>query len=206
MWVAACGPFLILACAAWLAVVRRAPALGHGRPVFRLAVPEGLACLLINALIIVIQRHAPQYSVAERHQVHRNAQVGWATTYFIAFLYAGIVLHVPFDSPVVFALVIPWVLAAGLLWLWQPGDKPAAETAPIATAPATNRDQDSFWTGLGFYNNPDDPAVMVPKRYGMGFTFNLGNPAGRRLNYMLFGSIVFLVAASIASGHLMRRH
>ncbi|MHB9012455.1 MAG: DUF1648 domain-containing protein [Ignavibacteriaceae bacterium] len=36
---------------------------------------------------------------------------------------------------------------------------------------------DNFYWKLGmFYYNPDDPAFMVPKRMGIGWTFNFGHP------------------------------
>ncbi|MFG3526759.1 DUF5808 domain-containing protein [Streptomyces sp. NPDC047917] len=39
------------------------------------------------------------------------------------------------------------------------------------------RDDDRFWRGAGtVYVNADDPAVLVPKRVGIGWTVNLGNP------------------------------
>ncbi len=31
------------------------------------------------------------------------------------------------------------------------------------------------WKGI-FYSNPEDPAVFVPKRFGIGYTLNFGNP------------------------------
>ena len=38
-----------------------------------------------------------------------------------------------------------------------------------------NRDDDRFWK-MGFiYFNRDDPALMVPKRFGIGYTINMGN-------------------------------
>jgi hypothetical protein len=33
---------------------------------------------------------------------------------------------------------------------------------------------DKGWKGI-FYSNPDDPALWVPKRYGLGYTLNFGN-------------------------------
>jgi hypothetical protein len=27
-----------------------------------------------------------------------------------------------------------------------------------------------------FYSNPDDPALLVPKRFGIGYTVNFGHP------------------------------
>ena len=34
---------------------------------------------------------------------------------------------------------------------------------------------DEAWSGP-FYSNPDDPSLFVPKRYGIGYTLNFGNP------------------------------
>ena len=30
-----------------------------------------------------------------------------------------------------------------------------------------------------FYNNPNDPRINVEKRFGIGFTINLGNPKAK---------------------------
>ena len=35
---------------------------------------------------------------------------------------------------------------------------------------------DACWHGDQFYNNPNDPALFVEKRIGVGLTFNFGNP------------------------------
>jgi uncharacterized membrane protein len=37
------------------------------------------------------------------------------------------------------------------------------------------RPPDDHWRGV-FYSNPEDPAILVPKRYGIGYTLNFGNP------------------------------
>jgi uncharacterized membrane protein len=38
-----------------------------------------------------------------------------------------------------------------------------------------NRDDDRFWKAGLFYFNPDDPSIMVEKRFGVGYTLNFGN-------------------------------
>jgi uncharacterized membrane protein len=40
------------------------------------------------------------------------------------------------------------------------------------------------------YNNPDDPTVFVPKRYGIGWTVNFGQPLGK---LFLIGTLLPLV-------------
>ena len=40
-------------------------------------------------------------------------------------------------------------------------------------------DDDSFWI-LGFiYNNPNDPSLFVTKRFGAGWTVNIGTTKGK---------------------------
>jgi Predicted membrane protein len=41
------------------------------------------------------------------------------------------------------------------------------------------RDDDRYWSGGILYNNPDDPDLFVPKRYGLGWTVNIGHPQGK---------------------------
>ncbi len=38
------------------------------------------------------------------------------------------------------------------------------------------RDGGRYWLGGVFHYNRDDPAVLVPRRFGIGLTLNLGNP------------------------------
>jgi uncharacterized membrane protein len=40
----------------------------------------------------------------------------------------------------------------------------------------THRDDDRFWHGGLFYINREDRALLVPRRFGLGWTVNLGNP------------------------------
>ena len=50
-----------------------------------------------------------------------------------------------------------------------------------------------FWRGGVFYVNPDDPALFVPKRYGIGYTLNFGN----RWSWFVMALILLLVALPI---------
>ena len=52
------------------------------------------------------------------------------------------------------------------------------------------RDDDRYWYGGFFYNNPDDPALFVPKRFGLGWTLNFGHP---RAKLFLITMLVLLV-------------
>ena len=44
-----------------------------------------------------------------------------------------------------------------------------------------DRDDERHWLGGIIYNNPDDPELVVPKRFGYGRTLNFGRPLGKAL-------------------------
>ncbi|MET7419250.1 DUF5808 domain-containing protein [Dactylosporangium sp. NPDC005555] len=56
------------------------------------------------------------------------------------------------------------------------------------------------WRG-GFYVNPDDPAMFVPKRQGSGWTLNFGHRYTWRLVWLTIGSLVATVVLSTTLNH-----
>lgn len=73
--------------------------------------------------------------------------------------------------------------------------------ARLAGANPSDRTADRYWTLGMFYVNRDDPVLFVERRYGFGWTLNLGNP----LSWLLFVAIVavpILIAAvsTLSSG------
>ncbi len=57
-----------------------------------------------------------------------------------------------------------------------------------------NVDDDSFWKFGMIYYNPQDPSIMVQKRFGVGWTLNFGRPASL---VILIALIVFIVLINI---------
>jgi uncharacterized membrane protein len=55
-----------------------------------------------------------------------------------------------------------------------------------------NKPQDAqdSWKLLFIYYNPDDPRIFVPKRVGIGFTFNFARPFPKLL---ILGLVIFLI-------------
>lgn len=54
-----------------------------------------------------------------------------------------------------------------------------ARLSPVPLASTTgliHRDDDRFWLGGALYVNHDAPAIVVPKRFGVGWTLNFGHP------------------------------
>jgi uncharacterized membrane protein len=78
---------------------------------------------------------------------------------------------------------------------------PFADGGQASRVPATaDRDDDRFWKGGVLYVNRDDPALMVARRFGVGWTVNYGNPAG----WLLIAAIVgtpFALSAVLAALH-----
>ncbi|EEI85911.1 hypothetical protein HMPREF0072_1535 [Anaerococcus lactolyticus ATCC 51172] len=57
-------------------------------------------------------------------------------------------------------------------------------------------EDDKYWIlGAGFYNNPDDPAIFVPKRIGVGYTINIGRPAGKVIMILTALIIIFSIVS-----------
>ncbi|GAB2741072.1 DUF1648 domain-containing protein [Kitasatospora kifunensis] len=105
----------------------------------------------------------------------------------------------PLMLPVALALAVVLVVA---LRSGQHGSRiPVAEPAEPAdsadsagTAPAlVHRDDDRYWRLGGlFYLNRADSAAFVPKRFGVGWTINLGSPYG-----MLFVALTIALAVGL---------
>lgn len=57
----------------------------------------------------------------------------------------------------------------------------------------THRDDDTFWRGGLFYINREDHALLIPRRFGLGWTLNFGNPKAA----MLLAGVIALIGLLI---------
>ncbi|MBA2393495.1 MAG: hypothetical protein H0V70_12235 [Ktedonobacteraceae bacterium] len=79
-------------------------------------------------------------------------------------------------------LLVCGVLIAIVLALFLPMPHLRTKANTPTDRPRTDvvfRDDDRYWSGGFLYNNPDDPAMFVPKRFGIGWTLNFGHPQAR---------------------------
>src|SRR5437763_956836 len=79
-------------------------------------------------------------------------------------------------------LVICGALIAIVLILFLPLPRSWTKANARADRQRTDpifRDDDRYWYGGFLYNNPDDPAMFVPKRFGLGWTLNFGHPRAK---------------------------
>lgn len=90
--------------------------------------------------------------------------------------------------PQIVSLAILALLIAGVLFVFLPAQR--SPTPPDADS----RDDDRYWLGGILYYNPDDPDWLVPKRYGLGRTLNLGHPIGKLI---MVGLLLLAVALTL---------
>jgi len=103
------------------------------------------------------------------------------------------------------AVLVPVVLVILVVALSVRTRRRAEQSAPRDDSPdrIETPDDDAHWLGGLVYVNRRDPALMVPKRYGIGWTMNLGHPIGIAVTLVvvlaLIGSIVAAVVLGTAS-------
>ena len=99
-------------------------------------------------------------------------------------------------SGLLFLLIWGLLIVLVLLLLWHPqrSQRKANTPADRKLTSEVFRDDDRYWYGGFFYSNPDDPALFVEKRYGLGWTLNFGHPQAK---LVLIGLLVGILVLSI---------
>ena len=102
-------------------------------------------------------------------------------------------------------LLILLVLIAVALVLSLPARRSRVRSGPPAERQFFGpgfRDDDQYWYLGGFlYNNPDDPALFVINRWGIGITVNLGHPMGTAAAVsILLGLMVLAILPALFPG------
>ncbi len=125
--------------------------------------------------------------------------------YWVSFVVAWVAArptlpHMFQRIPVGLSLV-PAMIALGttliLLWLRQGERRMHKESSPAAdlAAPIGDRIEDRYWRLGVFYSNPNDPSVLVEKRFGIGYTLNFAHPIAWVIAIMpLLAFIVLAIA------------
>ena len=99
----------------------------------------------------------------------------------------------------VFVLVVIVVLAR----LGQGGSRiPAGHDArvPTSAAPVGDRTPDRFWKLGIFYFNPDDSAVLIEKRFGLGYSLNFARPTAWIIVLLVLMAPLLQVLAHLMKG------
>jgi uncharacterized membrane protein len=99
-----------------------------------------------------------------------------ALEYLIAVLPAFALLSAPQLALHIWSAALIATLIFFVLRLIRAGQGGARLVGPTGTTPLGDRTDDARWLGGLIYVNRADPALLVEKRMGLGWTFNLGNP------------------------------
>ncbi|HHQ47484.1 MAG TPA: DUF1648 domain-containing protein [Acidobacteria bacterium] len=221
------GPFLLLlATAGWLAlsweriparfpvhwnasgvadaVMSRSPA-----AVFGPLVSSGLACLFLLVVAAVVVRWsrriaASDGAAAAEGRFRRLVLLVVLGAEYLVAATASLTASLPLLGPQAERWTVPVVLGTTLVFvvvavaaavrMGQGGSR-----LPDGAA-ATDGTEDRYWKLGLLYVNPDDPAIFVEKRFGIGYTVNFGN----RWAWLILAAIVVPIAAVIALGLAQR--
>ena len=92
------------------------------------------------------------------------------------------------------------LMAAVVARSGQGGSRLNGNVRGLALATGVDRDDDQLWKAGLLYVNRDDPAVMVGSRFGIGWTFNLGNPVAWLIIAGIVAAPAGLAAIGVAAG------
>jgi uncharacterized membrane protein len=106
------------------------------------------------------------------------------TVYLMGFLFGGIAINPVINAPIWIFIAAPLVFLVPIVLVMV---RSVSEPTERAAEPTPNE----CWRGGLIYYNPNDAALMVEKRTGLGYTVNFGNG----WSWVLLGGIG-LVAAS----------
>jgi len=84
------------------------------------------------------------------------------------------------------------VLIAVAIRLGQAGARLNGPAPPAKGEAVVNRDDDANWKGGLFYVNRQDPSLLVPRRFGVGWTLNLARPVAWAILVVPFAVIVLM--------------
>jgi uncharacterized membrane protein len=157
--------------------------------------------LLIGSSLPMGRRAAVAAEAAYRQAVRR---LSWrcclAATWMVSLLLSTVAL-IPVLSPSLgpggtLCLILAVAFGGGgvLLGVSFAG---LAQLRSVRPAAGGTEASQEHWRWGSFYVNPDDPSIWVEKRFGIGYTLNLGRPAGRLLLVAILMLPIVLLALTL---------
>lgn len=175
-----------------------------------------LVCLMMAGLAYALLRWTRPVRIvgtggeAESHFRRTVALVLVSAEYLIAITLAGVSLlplkpgpppvAAMIAPPLVFVAIVILVLvrqgqggsrrAVAAVGVYPGRDQqtPAAADDRPGARPVGDRTADRYWKAGLIYVNPDDPALFIEKRFGVGYTINFGRPA----SWVILGLIILI--------------
>jgi hypothetical protein len=203
----AAGPFVLVAlCAGYLWIRGTTPA--HGLVVYVLGMTAnltGLTVLLYGLGHWVRPVYSGGPERARELQFRRTvAAILLGAEYYMVIQSSWLIL-VPRGHDLIGLGLLPLVLVFVLLIilvlarLGQGGSRlAAAEKSSTASAvPVGDRTPDRYWKLGVFYFNPDDSAIVVEKRFGLGYSMNFARPTTWAIMALLLIAPVLSILAHL---------
>jgi uncharacterized membrane protein len=178
--------------------------------VLQLPVVELFLTALMFGVCKVIDRSKPQINpdnVEVSREQNRRFRLYWSgymvgLTILIVAVFTFMQLNTLtiLNSSPVFFIVIMFLIFGSIVPIFiismkvgQGGSRLKIEIDNGDGKKIINRDDDKYWKFGDFYYNPDDPAVFVEKRVGLGWDFNYARTAAK----IIMGCIVMLIIGVI---------
>lgn len=184
------------------------------QPTMIMAATIAFLAVLLGILRRVPLRVTPD-GATDRGRTAATARVNLATTVLgicavmLGITSGAVTVAMAFPAwsvaSMVVAVLVPVVLIVAVLWLAVRARRRSEAAAPRDES--GNRietpDDDRHWIGGLVYRNRDDPSLLVLRRYGIGWSLNLGHPAGVAiavaLAVVLFATITLLIALGVTT-------
>jgi uncharacterized membrane protein len=144
------------------------------------------------ATIYASRRVSATGTSAEAERKYRMA--GFTSLLALAYMLAillppveGAIPTIPFTPGIIAAATIATVMT--LMYYGQGGTRLSYAHGVVNDPPIGDRTADHCWKWGMFYYNPDDPAFLVEKRFGLGWTWNFGH----RLSWVLIPALLLTI-------------
>jgi uncharacterized membrane protein len=149
----------------------------------------GIGAVIEMALLQMTASVSRSYKAVARLMPAYMAMVAWV----LSLTFSAVAMLPVQDGP------LPHEALLGILFASAPGILLA--TAWLAVKMGRLPAGDSTHWHAGFYYNPEDDAIWVPKRLGIGWTLNMAQPAAWVILIALLG--IFGVALASALRHVL---
>lgn len=158
---------------------------------------------LINLMVIKVRPRISKENPEKSLENNRKAKKAW--TYYLGL--NAFVMTLLFEIGVNFLALkntsLPLYILTGLTILLSIGGviylgiKVGTDGSKLDKMDDFSfEEDDKYWIlGSGFYNNPEDPALFVAKRVGVGFTINIGRPLGKIILILTILVLIFTLVA-----------
>lgn len=136
-------------------------------------------------------------NIAESKKLHLNYLKKFALTFFVInlscqILFITILIATANASGVNVLVMWPCTISlivAAIYQMYLYYKSPSKSKSAVYSVD----DDDNNWLFGTFYNNPNDPSLFVQKRFGVGWTVNIGNTKGKVLFISPFIIILFVL-------------